>query len=141
MEHRVQKINVLVTNRPRLLRELVMATLDNQRDIEVLHQEGQEEISESDLVASIEQLQPDFLITTFEKDGELSKHCAVLLKRFPKLKIIAMAPHSDQCVLYARNPRIYSAPIVLSEEGILKALRGQTRSASESAGRQLRKAG
>lgn len=135
----MRKIKVLVANRPRLLRELVISTLANHPDIEVLNEAAAEELIEEHLVASIERLQPDFLITTLENCLEPSKHCHFLLKRFPKLQIIAVAPHSDSCVLYAMNQRIYSTPVAMSEQGILDALHGKPKSGPERTNRPLRK--
>jgi DNA-binding NarL/FixJ family response regulator len=135
----VQKIKVLVANRPRLLRELVISTLANHRDIEVLNDAAAaEELMEDHVVPSIESLQPDFLITTLESI-EPSKQCDFLLKRFPELQIIAVAPHSDSCVLYAMNQRIYSVPVAMSEQGILDALHGKTKAASECTSGPLRR--
>ena len=52
------KIRVLVANRPRLMRELVLATISEQPDIEVI---GVVEDTAS-LVEEVEQSRPDFLI-------------------------------------------------------------------------------
>jgi len=52
----VSKIRVLVANRPRLMRELVLETISEQPDIEVI---GVVEDPES-LVAEVEQSRPDF---------------------------------------------------------------------------------
>ena len=135
----MRKITVLVANRPRLLRELVISTLANYQDIQILNDAAAEELMEAHLVPSIERLRPDFLITTLENCVEPSKQCHFLLKRFPKLQIIAVAPHSDSCVLYAMNQRVYSVPIAMSEQGILDALHGKTKSGPESTNGPLRK--
>ena len=135
----MQKIKVLVANRPRLLRELVISTLANHPDIEVLNNTAAEELMEEHLFSSIKRLQPDFLITTLENSGEPSKQCHFLLKRFAELQIIAVAPHSDSCVLYAMNQRIYSVPVAMSEQGIVDALHGKTQSGPERTQGPLRK--
>lgn len=135
----MRKIKVLVANRPRLMRELVITTLANHRDIEVVNDAAAEELMDTHLVPSIERLQPDFLIATLENSAEPSKECHFLLKRFPKLQIIAVAPHSDSCVLYAMNRRIYSVPVAMSEQGILDVLHGKNKSGPEHTNGPLRR--
>jgi DNA-binding NarL/FixJ family response regulator len=54
----VKRVRVLVANHPRLMRELVMATIADQPDIEVVG----EVQNESDLADIVEQVQPDVLI-------------------------------------------------------------------------------
>ncbi|HEY1463489.1 MAG TPA: hypothetical protein VGF44_08740 [Terriglobales bacterium] len=136
----MRKVKVLIANRPRLLRELVISTLANYADIEVLN-DATEEMKEEHLVPTIERLQPDFLITTLKNSVEPSKQCHFLLKLFPDLQIIAVAPHSDSCVLYMMNQRIYSAPVAMSEQGILDALHGKTELDPECTSGPLRRVG
>jgi DNA-binding NarL/FixJ family response regulator len=57
----VKRVRVLVANHPRLMRELVMATIADQPDIEVVG----EVQNESDLTDIVEQVQPDVLIIAF----------------------------------------------------------------------------
>ena len=59
-EHSVKRVRVLVANHPRLMRELVMATIADQPDIEVVG----EVQSEGDLAGIVEQVEPDVLIVT-----------------------------------------------------------------------------
>jgi DNA-binding NarL/FixJ family response regulator len=54
----VKRVRVLVANHPRLMRELVMATIADQPDIEVVG----EVRNENDLADIVEQVQPDVLI-------------------------------------------------------------------------------
>jgi len=51
-------IRVLVANRPRLIRELVTATISDEPDIEVVGEVQQE----TELERAIEETHPDFLI-------------------------------------------------------------------------------
>jgi len=59
----VKRVRVLVANHPRLMRELVMATIADQPDIEVVG----EVQNESDLTDIVGQVQPDVLIIAINK--------------------------------------------------------------------------
>jgi DNA-binding NarL/FixJ family response regulator len=58
-------IRVLVANRPRLMRELVLTTFADQPDIEIVG----EVTHDSEIPASIEQTKPDFLVITLDGAG------------------------------------------------------------------------
>lgn len=136
----MQKISVLVANQPRLLRELVISILKEQFDIEVLHFAGLEQLISTDLGACLEEFKPDFLITTLENSVETCQRCSLLLHRFPDLKIIAMSAHRDHGILYGKYRGIYSVPIVVSERGVLSALRGHVKHAVKPGKKALRRA-
>jgi galactokinase/mevalonate kinase-like predicted kinase len=59
----VKRVRVLVANHPRLMRELVMATIADQPDIEVVG----EVQNENDLADIVEQVQPDVLIIAMDE--------------------------------------------------------------------------
>lgn len=119
-------VRVLVATSPGLMRELVLATLENQPDIEILENDADDPAA-SELTESVAHSHPDFLLVTLDdKDGHGQRRvCENLLKQFPALKILVLARHSDRCVLYRINSRVYSTAVTMSEEGILNVLRGQ----------------
>src|ERR1700758_5475888 len=59
----VKRVRVLVANYPRLMRELVMATVADQPDIEVVG----EVQDESDLTEVVEKVEPDVLIIAMDQ--------------------------------------------------------------------------
>jgi DNA-binding NarL/FixJ family response regulator len=59
----VKRVRVLVANHPRLMRELVTATIADQPDIEVVG----EVQDESDLADTVEQVLPDVLIIAMDE--------------------------------------------------------------------------
>lgn len=61
----VKRVRVLVANHPRLMRELVMATIADQPDIEVVG----EVQNETDLADIVEQVLPDVLIIAMDEAG------------------------------------------------------------------------
>ena len=116
----MRKIKVLIANRPRLMRELVMATISDQSDIEVV---GVLE-DEATIPRMVEQSQPDVLIIASDRPEDRPHLCDVLLERFPQLRILALAPQRDTTVFYWASLDIRSNRIENSEESILNALRG-----------------
>jgi len=117
----VEKIRVLVANRPRLMRELVMATVSDQADIEVMG-----EIKEDSEIASVvEEYLPDFVIIALDRPGERPELCRDLLRRYPQLKILALAPEQNSSMFFWAVVDIRSTQIESSETGILSALRGK----------------
>jgi chemotaxis response regulator CheB len=62
----VRKIKVLVANRPRLMRDLVMATISDQPDIEIV---GVVE-EEASILGTVEQLRPDYLIIAMDRSDD-----------------------------------------------------------------------
>jgi DNA-binding NarL/FixJ family response regulator len=115
----MSKIRVLVANRPRLMRDLVRATISDQPDIEVLD-EIEDDSKLADVVA---ELKPDFVIVALERPDERPAICDYLLAHHPLIKVLAVAPEHDNSVFFWSDIR--SAAIESSEEGILNALRGK----------------
>jgi DNA-binding NarL/FixJ family response regulator len=118
-------IRVLVANRPRLIRELVMATISDQPDIEIV---GEVE-KESEITSAVERSRPDFLIVALDKSKRLPAFCAAILQAHPQIKVIAISPDRNSTVFYWASLRIESNQIEASEAGVLGALRGTQRSA------------
>ncbi|MEJ2009123.1 MAG: hypothetical protein P8Z30_13375 [Acidobacteriota bacterium] len=118
-----RNVRVLVANRPRLIRELTLATIADQPDIEVVG----EVINEADLLNAVEEQRPDFLIVALDDSGARPSVCDVLLAKFPNMKILALAPERNSSVFYWASLDIHSFDVEASEEGILGALRGGSR--------------
>jgi len=123
----VQKIKALVANRPRLMREMVLATISDQSDIEVVGVLEDEAV----ILESVEQAHPDFVIVALDESEKRPAICDVLLERFPHLRILALAAERNSTILYWASLSIRSNRIETSEEGILSVLRGQKLVVSE----------
>jgi DNA-binding NarL/FixJ family response regulator len=115
----VKRVRVLVANRPRLMRELVMATISEQPDIEVVG----EVTDESDLTEIVEQVQPDVLILAMNEPEKSLGLCGFLLGRYPQMRILALAPEQNRGIFYWAIVDIRTKPLESSEAGILNALR------------------
>jgi chemotaxis response regulator CheB len=114
-------IRVLVANKPRLMRELVLATISDQPDIEVV---GQIQ-DDGEMEEAILQTRPDFLIVSLEDSDRLPHSCRILLQRHPHLRVIAIAPNRESTMCYWASLNIESNRIESSEESVLSALRGK----------------
>jgi hypothetical protein len=117
----VRKIKVLVANRPRLMRDLVMATISDQPDIEIV---GVVE-EEASILGTVEQSRPDYLIIAMDRSGDRPHICDVLLDQYPHLRILALAVERNSTMCYWANLDIRSNRIENSEESLLSALRGR----------------
>ena len=113
------KIRVLVANRPRLMRELVVATISDQPDIEIVGVLEEESV----ILKTVEEVHPDFLIITLDRSEARPLICDILLTRFPQICILALAPDRDSTMFYWATQNIRSSRVENSEEGILGILR------------------
>ena len=120
-------IRVLVANQPRLMRELVMATISDQTDIEIVG-----EVSEKSGIASaVETTQPDFLIIALDRSRRLPFYCELILRDHPQIKVLAVSMESSNLLaFYWTSLQVQSNQIEASEEGLLNILRGKVRSAA-----------
>ena len=117
----MSSIRVLVANRPRLIRELIMATISDQPDIEIVG-EVQEE---SEILGAVERARPDFLIVALDKSDRLPTFCEPILQEHPHLRVIAIAPDRNNSIFYWASFQVQSNQIEASEAGILNTLRGK----------------
>jgi len=115
----VKRVRVLIANRHRLMRELLMATISDQPDIEVVG----EVADGDDLTEMVEQVQPDVLILAMEKPEMRPGQCGFLLGRYPQMRILALAPEQNVGTFYWAIVDIRTKPLESSEAGILNAVR------------------
>jgi len=113
----MRKIRVLVANRPRLMRDLVLATVSDQPDIEVLA------VLEDDskIAQAVAESQPDVVIVALDKPDARPAICDYLLLHHPTVKVLAVAPEHDNSLFFWSDIR--SAVFENSEEGILNVIR------------------
>jgi DNA-binding NarL/FixJ family response regulator len=117
----ITPIRVVVANRPRLMRELVLEAIAEQPDIEILA----EIQNQSDIARIVDETHPDFLIIALDNSNERPVICDPLLRRFPEMKIIALAPERNSCMFFWASFKIQSSSVEASETGILSTLRGK----------------
>lgn len=117
----VDKIRVLVANRPRLMRELVVATLADQSDIEIVG----EIASDAEITEHVDRLRPDCLVITLESPESRPGLCGFLLGRYPRMKILAVAPEKNTGCFFWAIVDIRSRQVQSSQDAILNALRNK----------------
>jgi len=115
----VKRVRVLVANRPRLMRDLLLSAIADQPDIEVIG----EVFEDSQLAEVVDELQPDALIVTLESPEKHLALCGFLLGRHPKMKILALAPERNQGLYYWAVVDIRSQQLESPEAMVLEALR------------------
>ncbi len=115
----MKRIRVLVANQPRLMRELTMATIADQPDIELIGEVG----NQDDLTDAVEHSRPDVLILAMDERDKYRVQCGFLLGRYPDMRIIALAPEQNRAQFYWAFVDIRSKAMESSEEGILAAVR------------------
>ena len=115
----MKRVRVLVANHPRLMRELVLAVIADQPDIEVIG----EVQDESALAEAVEEALPDVLILALNDADKQVAQCGFLLGRYPHMKILALAPEQNRGLFYWAIVDVRTKPLESSEAGILNALR------------------
>ncbi|MGD0125803.1 MAG: hypothetical protein ABSF46_10610 [Terriglobia bacterium] len=112
-------IRVLVANRPRLMRDLIRATLGDQPDIEIVNDVP----DEPDIPKRVEETNPDFVIISQDKLWERPNVCDITLRQRPDVRIIAVAQHRNYFVYFWASPDIHFRHLEASEEALLGILR------------------
>lgn len=113
------RIRVLVANRPKLMRELIVATLADEPGIEIVG-----EVSEdSEIPARVHQTLPDLLVIALDEPGRRPRICDTVLREHPQVRIIAVAADQNRSTGYWASFDIHSDDIEPSEAGILNAVR------------------
>lgn len=115
----MKRVRVLVANRPRLMRELIMTMIADQPDIEIV---GEVEDA-GDLADAVEQVRPDVLILAMEEPEQHRAQCGFLLGRYPGMRILALAPDQNRALFYWAIVDIRTKALESSEAGILNAVR------------------
>lgn len=113
-----QPIRVVVANQLRLMRELVLETIDEHPDIEIVGEIRKEE----EIAQAVDGTHPDFLISALDESGQRPALCDVFLRRYPEMKILALAPERNLSMFFRASFDIHSTKVESSEAGILSTL-------------------
>jgi DNA-binding NarL/FixJ family response regulator len=110
------------------MRELVVATIADQSDIEIVG----EVQDEAEIAKVVAETQPDFLIVALDRPNERPAICDDLLRHFPSLRILALAPEANNSIFLWASLDIHSNSVEVSEEGILGVLRSKAQTVGGS---------
>jgi DNA-binding NarL/FixJ family response regulator len=112
-------IRVLVANRPRLMRELILETLADQPGIEIVG----EVTDDLEIPDRVHQTLPDFLVIALDEPGRRPDICETILRAHPEVRILAVASGQNRTICYWASFDIHSDDVEPSEAGILNAVR------------------
>jgi DNA-binding NarL/FixJ family response regulator len=115
-------IRILVANRPKLMRELILETLADQPGIEIVGVVS----DEAEIPGRVQQTRPDLLVIALDEPGKRPRVCDMVLRENPQVRIIAVAFEQNRSVGYWASFDIHSDDIEPSEAGILNAVRNMT---------------
>lgn len=115
----MKRVRVLVANKPRFMRELILSTIADQPDIELVGEVS----NQSELIEAVEQSRPNVLILAMDEGEKVRAQCGFLLGRYPEMRILALAPEENRALYYWAIVDIRSKPLESSEAGILEAVR------------------
>jgi DNA-binding NarL/FixJ family response regulator len=101
------------------MRELVLETIGEQPDIEIVAEIQNEE----DIAAMVDGVRPDFLIVALDESDGRSSLCETLLRRHPEMRILALAPERNSSIIFWVSSDIHSSQVEASQAGILSTLR------------------
>ena len=122
-----RSIRILVANRPKLMRELILATLSDEPGIEIVGEVS----DEAEIRQRVRQTSPDLLVIALDEPAKRPDICDTLLRDQPGLRIIAVASQQNCSVFYWASFDIHSSQIEPSEQGILNAVRNITPAGAE----------
>ena len=117
-----RSIRILVANQPKLMRELILATLAEEPGIEIVGEVS----DEKDIRQAVRDTSPDVLVIALDEPAKRPHLCDTLLRDNPGLRIIAVASQQNYSVFYWASFDIHSSQIEASEQGILNAVRNTT---------------
>ena len=109
---------ILVANHPRLMREVVVATLANQPGIEIVG----EVTDRNDILPQVHATLPDLVVIGLDENEDRPPICDRVLREFPALRIIAVAARKDRTLCFWASFDIHCQDIEASTAGLLRAV-------------------
>jgi chemotaxis response regulator CheB len=122
-----RQIRVLVANRPKLMREIIIETFADQPDIIVVGEVAED----AEIIGRVEETHPDFLFIAMDDPNERPAVCDTILRLYPEVSIIAVSAHTNSSVRYWASFSIHADVMESSEEAILGVMRQKASLAGE----------
>jgi len=116
-----RKIRVLVANRPKLMREVIIDTIVDQPDITIVGEVS----DEGEILSRVAETHPDILFIGLSDQLERPAVCETILRSHPEISIFAVAEHANQTMRYWASFDIHSSVMDASREAILNAIRSR----------------
>ena len=115
---------VLVANRPRLMREVILAALADQPDVEIVGEVS----DEAEILPQVEATLPDLLVIGLDENEQRPPICERVLREYPALRIIAVASRKDRTLYFWASFDIHCTDIESSVAGIMSVVHHQAES-------------
>ena len=117
-------IRILVANQPRVMRELLLATLAERSDVEIVGEVS----NDAEIAASVKRTAPDLLVISLDELGQRPLICDTVLRAHPDVRIVAVASEHNRSVCYWASLQldIHCSDIEPSQEGIVGVMRNIT---------------
>jgi chemotaxis response regulator CheB len=109
---------VLVANRPKLMREVILAALADQPGVEVVGEVS----DEAEILKQVHVTLPDLLVIALDENEQRPPICDRVLREHPELRVIAVASRKDRTLYFWASFDIHCADIESSAAGILSAV-------------------
>jgi chemotaxis response regulator CheB len=109
---------VLVANRPKLMRDVVLAVLAGQPGIEIVGELS----DEAEILKQVRDTRPDLLVIALDETEQRPAICDRVLQEHPELRIIAVASCTDRTLYFWASFDVHCADIESSTAGILGAV-------------------
>ncbi len=109
---------ILVANRPKLMREVILAALTGQPGIEIVGEVSEE----TEILEQVRSTLPDLLVIALDESEQRPAICDRVLRDHPDLRIIAVASRRDRTLYFWASFDIHCADIESSTAGILGAV-------------------
>ena len=109
---------VLVANRPKLMREVILAALADQPGIEIVGEVS----NEAEILERVHATLPHFLVIALDETDQRPAICDRVLREHPEVRIIAVASRKDRTLYFWASFDIHCADIESSKAGILEAV-------------------
>jgi chemotaxis response regulator CheB len=109
---------VLVANRPKLMREVILTALADQPGVEIVGEVS----DESDILPQVRATLPDLLVIALEENELRPPICDQVLREHPELRIIAVASRKNRTLYFWASFDIHCTDIETSLAGIMSVV-------------------
>ena len=109
---------VLVANRPKLMREVILTALADQPGVEIVGEVS----DESDILPQVRATLPDLLVVALDENELRPPICDQVLREHPELRIIAVASRKNRTLYFWASFDIHCTDIETSLAGIMSVV-------------------
>jgi chemotaxis response regulator CheB len=110
---------VLVANRPKLMREVILTALMDQPGVEIVGEVS----DENDILTQVQATLPDLLVIALDENELRPPICDQVLHEHPELRIIAVASRKNRTLYFWASFDIHCTDIETSLAGIMSVVR------------------